>query len=98
MIERLGELHRSLVPEVGGVGGLIPRFDAYPARMTRALDRVRDNQLDWFTKPVIDSYHTIWFELHEDLLATLNLDRAHETASDVDVGPDAADSRPPDED
>ena len=24
-------------------------------------------ELDYFTKPIIDSYHTIWFELHEDL-------------------------------
>jgi hypothetical protein len=34
---------------------------------------------DWFTMPVIDSYHTIWFELHENLLATLNLERADES-------------------
>ena len=32
------------------------------------------------TKPVIESYHTVWFELHEDLLVTLGLDRAAETA------------------
>jgi hypothetical protein len=23
----------------------------------------------------MDSYHTVWFELHEDLLATLGLER-----------------------
>jgi hypothetical protein len=27
---------------------------------------------------MIDSYHTIWFELHDDLLATLGLERADE--------------------
>jgi hypothetical protein len=36
---------------------------------------------DWFTKPILASYHTVWFELHEDLLATLGLDRASETAA-----------------
>ena len=34
--------------------------------------------VEWFTKPVIDSYHTVWFELHEDLLATLGIERASE--------------------
>jgi hypothetical protein len=27
---------------------------------------------------VIDSYHTVWFELHEDLLSTLGIERASE--------------------
>ena len=33
---------------------------------------------DWFTKPMIPSYHTVWFELHEDLLATLGIERGSE--------------------
>ena len=43
-----------------------------------ALDRIRGGDLDWFTKPMIDSYHTVWFELHENLLATLGIQRAKE--------------------
>ena len=35
---------------------------------------------DWFTKPTIDSYHTVWFELHENLLATLGIERGKETS------------------
>ena len=27
---------------------------------------------------MIDSYHTVWFELHEDLLATLGIERSSE--------------------
>ncbi len=34
---------------------------------------------EWLTKPTILSYHTLWFQLHEDLLATLGLERAAET-------------------
>ena len=30
------------------------------------------------TKPMIDSYHSVWFELHEDLLATLGIERGSE--------------------
>jgi hypothetical protein len=39
---------------------------------------VLEGQPEWFTKPVIDSYHTVWFELHEDLLCTLGIERASE--------------------
>jgi hypothetical protein len=35
-------------------------------------------QVDWFTHPLIDSYDTVWFELHEDLLATLAVERSKE--------------------
>jgi hypothetical protein len=30
---------------------------------------------------MIESYHTVWFELHEDLLATLGIQRAGETVA-----------------
>jgi hypothetical protein len=30
---------------------------------------------------MIPSYHTIWFELHEDLLATLGIERGSEAVS-----------------
>jgi hypothetical protein len=29
----------------------------------------------WVAQPKIDSCHTVWMELHEDLLATLGLER-----------------------
>ena len=38
----------------------------------------RRGDTDWFTKPTIDSYHTVWFELHENLLATLGIERGQE--------------------
>jgi hypothetical protein len=33
---------------------------------------------DWFTKPMHPSYHSSWFELHEDLLVTLGRERNQE--------------------
>ncbi len=30
---------------------------------------------------MIESYHTVWFELHENLLATLGIQRAREQAA-----------------
>jgi hypothetical protein len=28
-----------------------------------------------FTAPLVESYHTVWFELHQDLLLTLGRQR-----------------------
>lgn len=79
VVARLVEVHDSITVTLRDVPATLPRFGSYAPRMARALQRVRENELDWFTKPVIDSYHTVWFELHEDLLATLGLDRATES-------------------
>jgi len=56
----------------------LTRFDGYGRRFSDALGRVQAGEVEWFTRPMIDSYHTVWFELHEDLLATLGIERAKE--------------------
>ncbi len=50
-------------------------------RLDNALARVQAGDFDWFTTPVIDSFHTVWFELHEDLLSTLGIERSKEEPS-----------------
>jgi hypothetical protein len=39
------------------------------------LRRVDRGERRWVDAPRIDSCHTVWFELHEDLLASLGLER-----------------------
>ena len=65
-------------PVVGELGSALDRFSRYRPRFTHALERIEAGESDWFTRPVIDSYHTVWFELHEDLLATLGRERSDE--------------------
>jgi pyruvate, orthophosphate dikinase len=43
------------------------------------VKRVEAGEGDWFAKPVMPSFHTVWFELHEDLLTTLGLERSDES-------------------
>lgn len=81
VIGLLEELHPEVCTVVGGVASLLDRFTTYEPRFSAALDRVRANDVDWFTKPVLDSYHTVWFELHEDFLATLGIERSAETSA-----------------
>ena len=78
VIGRLRGVDAKVQPVCGDLGGVLERFGDYSTRFSTALERVEAGERDWFAKPMIDSYHTIWFELHEDLLATLGIERSKE--------------------
>lgn len=78
VLDRLGALDEGIQPLVARLAGELARFGAYGSRLAAARASLEEGHLDWFTRPTLDSYHTVWFELHEDLLATLGLDRTHE--------------------
>ncbi|WP_426513905.1 transcriptional regulator [Dactylosporangium sp. McL0621] len=50
----------------------LDRFAGYHERFTAALSRGGE----WITGVEVDSCHRVWFELHEDLVATLGIARA----------------------
>jgi len=81
VIARLREVDDAVQPVCGSLGGQLARFSGYGPRLATAVGKVEKGDTDWFTKPLIDSYHTVWFELHEDLLATLAIERAREGES-----------------
>lgn len=78
VIEQLGEIDAWIQPVCAELAASLARYGRYGPRLTHALERLRAGDLDWFTKPMIPSYHTTWFELHEDLLATLGIERGQE--------------------
>jgi hypothetical protein len=80
VIERLSCLHVELDPALVPLEGSLDRFTPYRPRFDGALARVQAGEADYFARPMIDSYHTVWFELHEDLLTTLGLERSKEGA------------------
>ena len=78
VISRLRDVHGHIDPVCTRLAAILDRFAHYGPRLGNALERVEAGEAEWFTKPVIDSYHTVWFELHEDLLCTLGIERAKE--------------------
>ncbi len=76
--ERLVGLHERVVPVLDALSDALERFSGHRTRLQTALERVLSGDHDWFTKPMFPSYHSVWFELHEDLLATLGRERATE--------------------
>jgi hypothetical protein len=82
VITRLGAVHDAVLPVCDDLAKLLGRFSGYRPRFTTAIDRVRAGDLDALDKPDNDSYHAIWFELHDHLLATTGRDRSAEPLPD----------------
>jgi DNA-binding MarR family transcriptional regulator len=78
VVERLAAVHGQVEPLTDELARHLGRYGRYGPRLRAALDKLTAGDPEWFTKPIIDSYHTVWFELHEDLLCTLGLERAAE--------------------
>ena len=78
VVADLARLQRRADPVVDDLAQTLERYRGYGPRLRRAVERVEAGDGDWFTKPSLPSYHTVWFELHQDLLTTLGLDRSAE--------------------
>jgi hypothetical protein len=81
VLDRLPSIHERVGPVVAGAAQLVPRLAPYRTRLQAAFDRVRAGDHTWLLKPLIDSYHTVWFELHEELINLAGLSREAEAAS-----------------
>jgi hypothetical protein len=78
VLDRLQQVHEQAAPIVRRVARSLTRFETYPRRFQAAIVHVHEGERDWFTSPRIDSYHTVWMQLHEDLLLALGRRREHE--------------------
>jgi hypothetical protein len=78
VLSRLVKVDGAAQPICDGLADALARFGNYGPRLSAARVRVEAGEHDWMTKPMIDSYHSVWFELHEDLLATLGIERGSE--------------------
>jgi hypothetical protein len=75
VIGRLGAIHDEVLPVIGQLRGVLSRFGGYRDRLADSYRRVQAGDRDAFTRPMSESYHDVWMELHEDLLLTLNISR-----------------------
>jgi hypothetical protein len=74
VLDRLADLDRRAGAVCAALSAALPRFGRYRARLTDALARARAGELDDVADGTA-SYHIVWFQLHEDLLATLGIPR-----------------------
>ncbi|WP_147942626.1 transcriptional regulator [Microbispora sp. CSR-4] len=75
VLHELACVDRALTPLVDRLGRVLTRFRGYDTRFTAALTLARAGDGAWVDQTDVDSCHRVWFELHEDLIATLGLKR-----------------------
>jgi hypothetical protein len=75
VVDRLGAQHERAEKVLDRFAELDPRLSVYRDRLDAAYDKVLAGDHDWVSGARIDSYHTVWFELHEDLLRMLGRER-----------------------
>lgn len=83
VMDRFGAVQRGVIPVCLELAACLDRFRSYETRLTRAFDRVLAGDGAALDGPSPDTYHGTWFELHEDLIATLGRDRSTEPLPDV---------------
>jgi pyruvate,orthophosphate dikinase len=72
---RIGAVHGRLMALAPRLAALSPRLAEYSSRLDRAAARIAAGARDAVARVMADSYHTVWFELHEDLLSITGLSR-----------------------
>ena len=77
LVDRLGSVHaRACGTVLGPLARAEPRFAGYRGRLRGALDKLEEGEVEWFSGLQCDSYHTVWWQLHEDLLLALGISRS----------------------
>lgn len=71
LLDRLARLHLTLEGLLATATEGDSRFQYYLPRFTAALTRLREGDASAFARPMSDSYHDVWMELHEDFVSSL---------------------------
>lgn len=80
IFEQLEAVDAAVAPVLRRLSEVVGRFGSYRPRLRRSLERFEEGDGAWLASPMIDSYHTVWMQLHHELLLTLGMSRAEDEA------------------
>jgi pyruvate,orthophosphate dikinase len=81
VLDRLAGLHADADAWIAPLEGQSARLRGYRERLAAAAERAAGGDGRYVASPRVDSFHGIWFELHEDLILLAGRTRADETAA-----------------
>jgi hypothetical protein len=67
ILRQIFDLHENVIRTLEEMVSAIPMLKNYIGRLNFAIEKLREGKLDYLTKNK-ESYHNIWFELHESIL------------------------------
>jgi pyruvate,orthophosphate dikinase len=81
VLDGLQTVHGEVSAWLSSLGGTAGRLHGYLARLDRAVAAAMARDYRFISSPLVDSYHSVWFELHEELIRLAGRTRAEEAAS-----------------
>ncbi len=81
VLARLGSLHHDVEAWLAPLEAALPRLTRYGVRLSAAAAAAAAGNGKYIASPRVDSYHGVWFELHEDLIQLAGRTRAEEAAA-----------------
>lgn len=74
-------VHNDVSSILDALQAIVPRYAAYGTRLSAALGKIKSGDPRFVAAPDLESYHSIWFELHQDLIELSGTTRAKEAAA-----------------
>ncbi len=81
IVAKLAVIDANLAKALSDATALVPRLMRYRPAFIAALRALRAGEVRWMAAPILNSYHTLWFELHEELIRLTGRTRAAEAAA-----------------
>ena len=81
VLEDLRTLHAETVAWLRSLQTGLPRLGRYAGRLDGAMAAVEGGDHRFVASPRVDSFHGVWFELHEDLIRLAGRSREDEVAA-----------------
>ena len=81
IINRLEALDEAIRPVFEQAVELAPRLGRYIDRFSAAFLKLQSGDGSYLASPLKDSYHSVWFEMHEELILLCGRNRADEAAA-----------------
>jgi pyruvate,orthophosphate dikinase len=81
VLDHVTALHEDVARWVSSMPKAPPRLDRYVERLARALALAQGGDHRFVASPKVDSYHGVWFELHEELIQLAGRTREEEAAA-----------------
>ena len=75
VLDELAQRDEEAGPVLDLLAGRVPRLGVHRRRLSEALSRASAGETDYVSGVRVASYHTVWFELYEDLLRLLGRSR-----------------------
>jgi len=77
-IAGMSDVHPAVQELVAGATELVPRLAPYRGRFESAMEHLARGDEKYLVSVTLDSYHTIWFQLHEELIELAGSTRTDE--------------------